>query len=338
MEARSKTVTIRDVARAAGVSTSTVSRVLDERLAPSQSPAAQRVREAVRTLGYRRHLSASSLRRGFSSTIGVLVPRLTDIVMALLYEEIARSCARVDKFALVATTDDDPILGRKAVTALLQRGVDGLIVATARDHDVDDGPLMDVDVPLVLALRSHGQECAAVGDDELGGYLATRHLLDLGHRRIGVISGPGYASSAAGRLRGSFRALSEAGVTADDELVVGSSFQAEPADPHCRELLSLTDRPTAIFAMNDAAAISAYFALTRLGLSVPSDMSLVGYNDTPLASMLPTPLTSVRVPFDQIAQAALDLLDHPPVAPRDRVRTVATTLIPRASTSSPGSS
>lgn len=337
MVSRSKGVTIHDVAKAAGVSTSTVSRVLDERLPASQSAAAQRVRDAAQALGYRRHTSASSLRRGSSGTIGVLVPRLTDTVMAMLYEEIARRCARTGRFAIVAATGDEVEAGRLAANALLQRGVDGLILATARDHDEIAASLAGIEVPLVLVLRRHGDTCAAVGDDEFGGYVATRHLLDLGHRRIGVISGPRYTSSAAGRLRGYHRALAEAGLPADDALVVGDSFGGEKAGEYCQELLKLSERPTAIFAMNDAAAIGAYFELTRQGLVVPRDMSLVGYNDTPIAATLPTPLTTVRIPFDQVAEAALDLMTAQPTTPTSRVRTVTPTLIPRASTSPPRS-
>lgn len=324
-------LTIREVAAAAGVSTSTVSRVLDERLPRSRSAAAERVRIAAADLGYRRDLSAASLRRGKTATIGVVVPRLTDTVMAMLYEALARACNRTQQFAIVATTDDEPHADRIAAEALLQRRVDGLVLSTAREGDDFPDVLTHRGVPFVLALRTDGKSHSSVGDDELGGYLATRHLLDLGHRRIGLIAGPTYASSARGRQVGFKHALAEAGVEPEPSLIVDSSFSIQAGAQATQLLMSQHPRPTAIFAVNDNTAVGALSALHALGLSVPDDLSLVGYNDIPIASRLPTPLTTVRVPFDQIAQAALELLATPLPAGQPRTRIATPTLIPRRS-------
>lgn len=327
-------LTIRDVAAAADVSTSTVSRVLDERLPRSTSAAAERVRKAATDLGYQRDLSASSLRRRKTATIGVVVPRLTDTVMAMLYEALARACSRIQHFAVVATTDERPRADRAAAEALLQRRVDGLVLSTARDDDDFPEELRRRGVPYVLALRTDGKSLSSVGDDELGGYLATRHLLDLGHRTIGLIAGPSYASTARGRQAGYRMALSEAGVSVQSRFIVESSFSIEAGVEATQLLMSQTGPPTAIFAVNDNIAVGALSAAHSLGLSVPDDLSLVGYNDIPIASRLPTPLTTVRVPFDQIAQAALDLLISPSTGDEPRVRVAPPTLIPRRSTAS----
>lgn len=325
-------VTILDVAAEAGVSKSTVSRILDERLPRSDSETARRVRQVAARLGYVRDVSAASLRRGQTNTIGVIVPRLTDTVMAMLYEALARACARSGRFAIVATTDDEPRADRAAAQTLLQRGVDGLVLSTARDGDDFTQELEDRGVPYVLALRSDGRSLASVGDDRLGGYLATRHLIDLGHRRIGIIAGPGYASSSRGRLEGYRQALAEAGIGADAGLVIESTFGIDSGTEAAERLMRLPVPPTALFAVNDNTAIGALSALARLGLSVPGDISLVGYNDIPIVGRLPTPLTSVRVPFDQIAADALDLLTRSPSSEGDRIRVSAPTLIPRRST------
>ena len=125
-EDRQGRVTLHDVAAAAGVSKSTVSRILDERLPRSESETAKRVRQVAAELGYMRDVAAASLRRGKTLTIGVVVPRLTDTVMAMLYEALAHACARAGQFAIVATTDDEPEADRAAAQTLLQRGVDGL--------------------------------------------------------------------------------------------------------------------------------------------------------------------------------------------------------------------
>jgi LacI family transcriptional regulator len=330
---RSARVTLHDVAAAAGVSKSTVSRILDERLPQSDNETARRVKRVAIELGYVRDISAASLRRGKTMAIGVIVPRLTDTVMAMLYEAIAKECAKSGRIALVATTHDDVAADQKAADSLLQRGVDGLILATARDGDDLPKILADRDIPFVLALRTDGVSLSAIGDDKLGGYLATRHLIDLGHRRIGLIAGPSFASSARNRTEGYHRALAEAGITPDATLVVESSFSIEAGAIVAAEMMNRPDRPTAIFAVNDNTAIGAMSALTNLGLSVPDDVSLVGYNDIPIVSHLPTPLTTLRVPFDQIAAAAIELLDSGNSKSHDPVKRIAPTLIPRRSTS-----
>jgi LacI family transcriptional regulator len=325
-------VTILDVARVAGVSKSSVSRFLDERMPKSDSETARRVRQVAAELGYMRDVSASSLRRGKTGMVGVIVPRLTDTVMAMLYEALAHAAARAGLFTIVATTEEEPGADRRAAEALLRRGVDGLILATARDGDTITDELVDRGVPFVLALRTDGKCRSSVGDDNLGGYLATRHLIDLGHRRIGLIAGPSFASSARGRVEGYHKAMSEAGIDVQPAWIRESTFGIESGGEAAQGLMTLSDRPTAIFAVNDNTAIGALSALTRLGLSVPGDVSLVGYNDIPIVSHLPTPLTSVKVPFEQIATAAFELLSAEKVTPRDRIRIATPTLIPRRST------
>ncbi len=329
---RTGRVTLHDVAAAAGVSKSTVSRVLDERLPRSNNPTADRVRQVASDLGYMRDIAAANLRRGQSLTIGVIVPRLTDTVMAMLYESLARACARVGRFAIVATTDDNPGAVRSATESLLRRGVDGLILATARDDDDFTDELKERGVPFVLALRTDGHSASSVGDDQLGGFLATRHLLDLGHRRIGLIAGPSFASSSRLRTEGYRQAMREAGIELDPELIVASSFGIESGAEAAGALLSLRLPPSAIFAVNDNTAIGAMSTILRRGLSVPGDVSLIGYNDIPLVSLLPTPLTTVRVPFDQIAVEALDLLANATGTPGAEIRMATPTVIPRQST------
>jgi LacI family transcriptional regulator len=331
-EVRQGRVTLHDVAAAARVSKSTVSRILDERLPPSDNTTARRVRQVAADLGYVRDLSAASLRRGKTMTVGVIVPRLTDTVMAMLYESLAKACVRTGRFAIVATTDDHPQAERAAAESLLNRGVDGLVLATARDGDDFPDVLKARGIPYVLALRTDGHSLSSVGDDKLGGYLATRHLLDLGHRHIGLIGGPSYASSSRGRAAGYRQALAEHGLTLDPEYAIESTFGIDSGAEAATRLMALGTRPTAIFAINDNTAIGALSALINMGLSVPGDISLVGYNDIPIVSRLPTPLTTLRVPFDQVAIAALDLLSVDGSSEIDRIRMAAPTLIPRSST------
>lgn len=329
---RQRRVTVHDVAALAGVSKSTVSRILDERLPRSESDTARRVRQAVLDLGYVRDVSAANLRRGKTMTVGIIVPRLTDTVMAMLYEALARACQRRNLFAIVATTDDEPEADHKAAETLLNRGVDGLVLATARRDDDYPQELAASDVPCVLALRTDGTTPSAVADDRLGGYLATRHLLDLGHRAIGLIAGPSYASSSIGRVEGYRQAMAEADAEIVSDWIIESTFSVDSGADAARSLMALAPRPSAIFAVNDNTAIGALSALSGMGMAVPDDVSLVGYNDIPIVSHFPTPLTSVHIPFDQIATNAIDLLFDAPTDARERIRVSLPTLIPRRST------
>lgn len=330
-KAGDKPVTLQDVAAAAGVSISTVSRVLDERLPPSRSKAADRVRNIAQELGYRRDIMASSLRRGGTGTIGVLVPRLSDTVMALTYEAVFRAAERKGYFAIVTTCGDDPIQEQMAAESLLDRRVDGLILATSRLDDQLPAQLRQRNIPHALILRTDGVSRSAVGDDEQGGYLATRHLIDLGHRDIGLLAGPGFTSSARARVQGFQRAMNEAKISIRREWIRESGYGIASGEAEGFILLSDKCRPSAIFAINDDLAIGVMAAAHRLGIEIGKGLSLVGYNDIPIAARLPVPLTTVHIPFDPLATLAVQLL-LTPVLSSDPIQMVMPSLIPRAST------
>lgn len=325
-------VTLKDVAAASGVSISTASRALDERTT-SRSAAAAHVRKIAEELGYRRNSFASSLRRGETRTLGVLVPRLSDTVMALMFEELERAASSRGYFAMVATSGDDPGDERRAAETLLDRNVDGLILATARLDDELPRLLRERRVVHALVLRTDGVSPSALGDDELGGYLAVRHLLDLGHRDIAVVTGPDFTSTANARLAGARKALDEAGTKLPGSWTIAGGYGIENGFEAGEQLLGGNKRPTAIFAANDNIALGIMAAAHRHDLRIGPDLSLVGYNDTPLSARLPTPLTSVRVPLDQIARTAIDLITDTATEPR--VRKSTPTLIPRESSCPP---
>jgi LacI family transcriptional regulator len=328
-------VTLKDVAAASGVSISTASRALDERGTASRSAAAAHVRKVAEELGYRRNSFASSLRRGETRTLGVLVPRLSDTVMALMFEELERAAADRGYFAMVATSGDEPDDERRAAETLLDRNVDGLILATARLDDELPRLLRQRRVAHALVLRTDGVSPSALGDDDTGGYLAVRHLIDLGHRDIAVVTGPSFTSTANARLAGARRAMQEAGIELPEKWSLAAGYGIENGFSAGEALLSggAGERPTAIFAANDNIAMGIMAAAHRHRLSIGGDLSLVGYNDIPLASRLPTPLTSVRVPLAQIARTAIDLIIDPDKEPR--VSRSMPTLIPRESSGHP---
>jgi LacI family transcriptional regulator len=327
--------TIADVADAAGVARSTVSRAMNREHRFYRSPSAARIRAIAESLGYEPNPTAANLRRQQTNTIGVLVSRLTDTVMAMLFEEIAAASAARGFHALVATTYDDPQLERENGLAMLASRVDGLILTTATTEGGLCTELVERGIPHVLALRAYGESPAIVGDDVLGGYLATRHLIDLGHREIGLIAGPDHAPTAVSRREGYRQALREAGIPEESEFVYPSTYSMESGEAAAEALLAGSKRPTAIFAVNDNTAFGFTSVIQRAGMRIPRDLSIVGYNDIPLVARLAVPLTTVRVPFGEIASAAVDELlnsinGRPPLAGSRRV--LAPTLIPRAST------
>lgn len=330
--------TVHDVARLARVAPSTVSRTLNGARGAAAGAVAQRIYEVAAEIGYRPNEAAAALRRRQSLTIGVIVPHLTDTVMATIYEEVAAACVPRGWHALVAAAGDEPDDTRTAADLLIRRGVGGLIISTTRVGDHLPQDLSADGTPVVCVLRTPqvSHTPAAVGDDVLGGYLATRHLLDLGHRRIAIIAGPQYATTARGRTDGWRRALSEAGIAPSKRLIFESSFRLEAGVEAATAILGLRPRPTAIFAVNDPIAVGALSTLSRHNLRVSQDMSVVGYNDIPLAARMPVPLTTVRVPFREIATAATDLLYEAQDGLPARQVVLAPTLLPRASSGPPG--
>jgi LacI family transcriptional regulator len=304
-----KKPTIYTVAQAAGVSPATVSRALNARRGSRISAeTVQRVRRVADQLGYEPTHAAVSLRTRRTKTIGLVLPRLTDGVLAVMFEA-AEDRARSHGYQAVAlSTRDDPGEARKQVKRLLERDVDGLIIATATSVDPVLDRLAASGVPFVLLNRVSGSHPAVASDDRLGGYLATKHLLGRGHERIGYIAGPLSTSTSSLRLDGYRHAHAEMGVPVDDQLIVEANFRADGGLDGAGRLLAADRPPTALFAASDATALGAMAAARDLGLRIPGDLAVVGFNDTEVAALLPVPLTSVALPLEDMGAAAVELL------------------------------
>jgi LacI family transcriptional regulator len=255
--------------------------------------------------------------------------------MALMFEELERAASARGYFAMVATSGDDPEDERRAAETLLDRNVDGLILATARLDDELPQLLRQRGVAHALVLRTDGVSPSAIGDDEVGGYLAVRHLIDLGHHDIAVVTGPSFTSSAVARLLGARRALEEANIEVPEKWLVAAGYGIENGYSAGEALLGegVQKRPTAVFAANDNIAMGIIAVAHRYQIAVGEDLALVGYNDTPLSARLSTPLSSVRVPLDQIATTAIDLIVNPGTEPH--IRKSMPSLIPRESSGHP---
>ncbi|MFF3896249.1 LacI family DNA-binding transcriptional regulator [Streptomyces sp. NPDC001812] len=328
-------VTLAQIARQAGVHVSTVSRALsqdDSVRGGVASETATQIRALAEELGYQRDPAGAALRTGRSRMLGVLVPRLTDIVLATVYEGIDAAAATAGYHTVVANTGDDCEMQRRRVDALLARRVDGLVLGDARSDSGLVAELAKRRIPLVLVSRRLPGRVSVTTDDVRGGRLAGEHLLGLGHRRAAVVAGEPYASTGAERTRGFLDAFAEAGLPIPESHVVHSRFDVPGGRAAAERLLSLRPMPTAVFAVNDFAAIGVMAAVRDADLTVGRDVAVVGYNDVALAAALPVPLTSVRSPMYRMGELAattlVNMLEGKPV----RSRRLRPTLVARAST------
>jgi LacI family transcriptional regulator len=309
---KTKQATLRSIADDLGLHVSTVARVLNgmregERAASGAT--AERIRQRASEVNYRQNPHAASLRTKRTNLVGVLVPRLSDVVLATVYEGIESAAAERGLTAFVANTQDEPAGQRKRIEMMLDRRVDGLILGDARadDHTVLE-ELTRREVPFVLVNRSVGDYAAATCDNYRGGRLAAEHLLELGHRRVGVIAGLAHASTGIDRPAGFVDRFREAGIDVPEENVVFSGLDSHGGHYAADRLLGTASPPTALFAVNDFAAIGAAGSIRNHGLRVGEDVSLIGFNNIALGAEMHVPLTSIESHAFDMGRDALQLL------------------------------
>lgn len=299
-------LTMAQLAELAGVDVSTVSRALkgDSRRVAAATMA--RIQALAAENGYRPHAAATALRTGRTGVVGVLMPTLTDVVMATVFEAIADAARAAGLQAVVATTRGGRAAHERAASGLVRRGVDGMIVADSVLNRPISAELLESGIPFVCALRPYEGHPGAWADDRGGGELAARHLLGLGHREVWVLAGPSNVSTAARRLAGFRTAWRDGGGT-----ITGlrhGGFGVRDGYRATRHLLADGAPPAAVFAVNDDNAVGAAHALGEHGVRVGADVALVGYNDVDVSSYLPVPLTSVRTDLTRIGRTAVRLL------------------------------
>ena len=319
----SRPATLEDVARLAGVHPSTASRSLAERPVRISSATVERVRAAARTLNYRRDTAAAALRTGNSRLIGVLVPRLTDIVLATMYGGLDAEAAAQGYGAVVSNGLDDPLVRTERLGALLARRIDGVILADARQGDTLADELAAGAVPYVLAMRTLPGHVSVSTDDAEGGRLAARHLLELGHRHVGVAAADPLASTGRDRTAGFREVYAAAGWPVPDARVAATGFGVAAGRRAGTELAAVEPALSAVFTVDDYTAVGVMGAMRDAGRTVGADLSLMGYNDVGLGAELPVPLTSVRSDIDSMGRISVALL-------MDRIagREVSSVLLP----------
>lgn len=333
-----RSVSIKEIARLARVSHSTVSRAL--RHSPLVHPeTAERIRRIADEFGYCPSGPARSLVTRHTETIGVVVTSIADPFHADVVGGIEEMANEHGFSVFLANSNADPDRELRVVRSFQQRRVDGLIVAASRVGALHLAALSRMRIPIVLVNNQHPSEfvhSVAIANADAA-RAATRHLIALGHRRIAYLGDRfGYQSDTE-RFAGYRQALAEADLPFEPELIAHGNGKPDGAAPAMARLLALADPPTAVFCYNDMTALGALRHLRRCGLRVPEDLSLVGFDDLFLAEYMDPPLTTMRQPMWEMGRAAarmlLDLISGK--ATVENIQMPAE-LVVRASTAAPG--
>ncbi len=299
--------TIRDVARKAGVSHQTVSRVINRR--EDVLPATRALVEAaIEELGYRPSAIARSMARGQTHTLACISPNLTDYTFASVIEG-AESEARQHGYFMLSSSATDPESFRELLDELVgHRRVDGLIIINPySDRRYEYIPQS---FPVVfVGARSHGEQISSVClNDEKVAYEATRHLISLGHTSIAMVTGPMEEDCSQDRAEGYRRALQEAGIEVDETMIIEGDWSATSGQDALLSFVELGRVPTAIFAQNDRMAMGVLRAARDVNLNVPSKLAVIGVDDMPLSSYFDPPLTTMQQDMPRIGQEATRIL------------------------------
>ena len=305
-------VTLRTIAETAGVHVSTVSRILNNQLGDSQHTASSetvdRVLSVAAGLRYTPNPSAKSLRTRRSSHIGVLVPTLTDIVLATIYEGIEEAAERHGYATYVTNSRDDPARRERQTATMLARHPDAMIFGDADFHSDFLERQRSKGILFCLVSRRAEGFLSATTDDYRGGQLAAEHLLELGLIGAAVLAGKPFASTAIDRTAGFVDTFRRAGHPIKNQLILYGTFDTAGGREAMQSLLSAGVTLDAVFATNDFAAIGAMSALRDAGLVAGADVAVIGYNDVPLSAALPIPLTTIHSAHNWMGQEAVELI------------------------------
>lgn len=301
--------TIKDVAKLAGVSVSTVSRALSGKTFVEEATK-QRVMEAVKELRYRPNVLAKGLREGKFCTIALVVPDINSLFYPALSKSMEKAAYDRGYSLILCNTNNDIEMEKHVVEMLANRGIAGIICMSVED-DVSNLYEFQVreNIPVVLINRKGlGKLGTVMLDNEQGGYLMTKTLLENGHRKIAAMFDSIEKQRFLSRYNGCKRAMEEYGVTDYEKYFVYGIDTIDGAYQHAVELLNREDRPTAFFAAIDMMAIGIYRAISEAGLSIPKDISVVGFDDIFVSEHMFPPLTTYHTPMEELAEKAIDML------------------------------
>lgn len=304
---------IREVAEQAGVSSATVSNVLNRPEIVAEATRL-RVQAVIEQLGFIRNGSAHQLRAGRSNHLGLVVLDVTNPFFTEVARGVEDAANEAGYLVTLCNSDNAPEKERRYLHMLQEQQAAGILITPVQDDIAYLQLLRQQKMAVVLLDRpSRAQDlCSVAIDDVLGGELAMNHLLELGHRRIAFVSAPLSLCQYAERHQGVRHAIQRAGLEPDDVLcdILVPSPNTFSGEQCVETILTTTDRPTAIFCVNDLLALGVMRGLSLRGMNIPEDIALIGYDDVAFAGMLSPALTSIRQPKYQLGRAAAELLLH----------------------------
>ena len=304
--------TMKDVARLAGVSTSTVSHVINNNRFVSDG-VREKVEQAIRHLNYAPSALARSLKINQTHTIGMLLTTSSNPFYAEVVRGVEESCYQRGYSLILCNTAGDEERMNRSLETLMQKRVDGLLMMCTESHL----PSADIlnrypSIPTVMMDWAPFEGRGDIIQDNalLGGELATQHLIDCGYTRIACIAGPQDKTPARMRLEGYRNAMTKSGLEILPGYVVNGYFEFQGGYNGMVELLALETPPEAVFTSNDAMAVGVYHALYQAGMRIPQQMAVMGYDDIELARYLTPPLSTIHQPKDALGELAIDTLIH----------------------------
>jgi LacI family transcriptional regulator, galactose operon repressor len=331
--------TIKEVAERARVSVATVSRVVNNSGYVS-ADLRERVEEAMYALHYKPSALARSLRRQETHTIGVLVPELNQPFFSTLTFALEKTLFASDYRTLICSSEEDTLKEAAYIDILLRQRVDGVVLVPTGRSAENVNRMLQARIPVVLIDRDlPGLPINRVLTDNHGGaYAGIQHLLGLGHRQIALIGGPPHSQAMQARTEGAAQAFQEAGIEIDPNMVViDSRYEFDIGYRAAIRLMKYAQPPTAIFALTDVIAVGVLHAAAELGLRLPDDLSVMGFDDIPLAAYVIPELTTVAQPIYEMGQTAVEILMRQLGNANSSLETVTldTKLVVRKSTAPP---
>ncbi len=303
-------ITMKDIAKIAGVSVNTVSRALNDR--PEINEETKRsIKKIAQELNYVPNTIAATLASKKSKSIGLVIPDICDPFFAMQARGVEDAARKHGYSVIIINTDEIPKNELNAITTLYGIRVAGVILTSVSFGMEHIEEMKSRQLPFVLLNRYLRQFDAdyVINDHQKGSYMATKHLLALGHKRIGIILGPERITSVQDRLTGYLQAMDEAGIKLSKEYAIhGENLKPETGELLTEELMRKNPRPTAIFAYCDSLAIGASAGIRKTGHKIPQDVALVGYDDIPYAAHLEVPLTTIAQPAYTMGKAACEVL------------------------------
>lgn len=306
-------VTIRDIAEETGLSVTTISLVLNKKGDKIPEKTKQLVMDTVKKMNYRPNQVAVGLLKKRTNTLGLVISDIRNIFFSTLAKGVEDECRKNNWNVILCNTNDKHEGDMEYIRMLSDKGVDGIVYGMAAETDDEmmkecQALLKETHLPVLMIDRFiKSKEChAIVVEHKKGGYIATKHLLDLGHTRIACVTGPSNLLDSCERLEGYRMALEEAGIEYDPDIIYEGNYNY---DGGIEAVKHLKDKDvTAIFAFNDMTAFGVYRQLTAYGLNVPEDISLVGYDNVMLSEILAIPLTTIKQPIYEMGVKAAQML------------------------------